>query len=92
MAALRDRQTTVFALLQENAKTQMDAANLAEKLGIFENAETLVIIRELRNQIAHEYVGSDLNALFLDVLRYVPELAKFVHGFRAYCRRFEEKV
>ena len=80
---------TVFALVQEDVRTQMDAANLAEKLGIVENADILLNIRELRNQIAHGYVRTQLNTLFMDVLRYVPELAKVIGGLERYCRRFD---
>lgn len=78
----------VFALLQEEARTRLDAANLAEKIGIVQNADILLNIRELRNQIAHEYVRDQLNTLFADVLRYVPELRKVVTDLTAYCRRF----
>jgi len=67
---------SLFVLLQENIKTIIDAANLSEKLEIVETADELLHIRELRNQIAHEYVNADLGELFKDVLRYVPELEK----------------
>ena len=80
---------TVFALLQEEVRTKLDAANLAEKLGIVEDAGTLLNIRELRNQIAHEYVGTHLSELFMDVLRYVPELEKVIEGLKGYCKRFD---
>lgn len=75
---------TVFALLQENVKTIIDAGNLAEKLGIVDHADTILNIRELRNQVAHEYVNSDLNTLFMDVLRYVPVLEKVVINLKKY--------
>jgi uncharacterized protein YutE (UPF0331/DUF86 family) len=54
---------TMFALIQENPKTFLDAANLLEKIEIVDHADNLLNIRELRNQIAHEYVIDDLNAL-----------------------------
>lgn len=79
---------TVFALLQEEARTKLDAANLAEKLGIVQDAEILLNIRELRNQISHEYVRDQLNTLFSDVLRYVPALQKIFTDLIAYCQRF----
>jgi len=82
---------TVFLLLQESAKTNLDAANLAEKLGIVENTDTLINIRELRNQIAHEYVRSDMSALYLEVLRYVPELENVIDCMKSYCKRFHPR-
>jgi uncharacterized protein with HEPN domain len=69
---------TLFILLQENTKTFIDAANFLEKLEIVENADDLLNIREIRNQIAHEYVESNINVLFHDVLRYAPLLEKII--------------
>ncbi len=75
---------TLFILLQENTKTIIDAANFLEKLEIVENADDLLNIREIRNQIAHEYVESDIKALFHDVLRYVPLLKKIIGNVKNY--------
>ena len=55
-----------------------------EKLTVIENADDLLIVQELRNQIAHEYVESDVKALFFDVLGYVPEIKKIVNNVSAY--------
>jgi uncharacterized protein YutE (UPF0331/DUF86 family) len=75
---------TLFILLQENIKTIIDAANFLEKLEVIEEANDLLNIREIRNQIAHEYVDSDIKALFFDVLRYVPEMKKIIKNVKAY--------
>jgi len=75
---------TLFILLQENIKTIIDAANLLEKLAVLENADDLLNVRELRNQIAHDYVESDVKALFFDVLRYIPELKKIINNVTEY--------
>jgi len=75
---------TLFILLQENIKTIIDAANFLEKLEVIEKADDLLNIREIRNQIAHEYVDSDIKALFFDVLRYVPEIKKIIKNVKAY--------
>ena len=75
---------TLFILLQENIKTIIDAANFLEKLEVIEKADDLLNIREIRNQIAHEYVDSDVKALFFDVLRYVPEIKKIIINVKAY--------
>ena len=76
---------TLFTLLQENIKTIIDAANFLEKLEVIEKADDLLNIREIRNQIAHEYVESDIKTLFFDVLRYVSELKKIILNTKAYC-------
>ncbi len=78
---------TLFVLLQENIKTIIDAATFLEKLGIIANADDLLNVREIRNQIAHDYITEDIGVLFLDVLHYVPELQKIIHNFNAYIRK-----
>ncbi len=75
---------SLFALLQENVKTIIDSANILEKLEIVENADDILNIRELRNQIAHEYVEADLNSLFMDVMRYVPALETVIDSLKKY--------
>ena len=75
---------------REPCGSRIDAANFAEKIGIIENSDTLLNIRELRNQIAHEYVRQNLNALFMDVLRYVPELKMVVLNLKKYALRFSK--
>ena len=77
----------MFALIQENPKTFLDAANLLEKIEIVDHADNLLNIRELRNQIAHEYVIDDLHALFADVLQFVPELEKVVQNVKHYINK-----
>ena len=77
---------TLFMLLQENIKTIIDAANLLEKLEIIDNADDLLNIREIRNQIAHEYVESNIQDLFLDVLRYVPQLRQIISNVEVFYR------
>ena len=75
---------TFFMLLQENIRTVIDAANLLEKLEIVESADTILDIRELRNQIAHEYITTDLDSLFKDVLMVVPELLAVIDNLKKY--------
>ncbi|MBC2742009.1 MAG: hypothetical protein HGJ93_02905 [Desulfosarcina sp.] len=82
---------TLFTLIQENPKTFLDAANLLEKIEIIENADDILNIRELRNQIAHEYVIDDLQALFSDVLRFVPELERVASNVNEYIEKNIDK-
>jgi len=78
---------TLFIFLQENIKTIIEAANFLEKLEVIEKADDLLNIREIRNQIAHEYVEPDIKELFFDVLRYVPELKKIIDNVETYRRK-----
>ncbi len=83
---------TLFILLQENTKTIIDVANFLEKLEIVEKAADLLNIREIRNQIAHEYVESDIKALFHDVLRYVPLLKKIIDNVKNYFNKHLTRI
>ena len=78
---------TLFILLQENTKTIIDVAKLLEKQTVLESADDLLNVRELRNQIAHEYLESNVKALFFDVLRYVPEIKKIINNFTEYYQK-----
>ena len=75
---------SLFILLQEDMKTFIDMANFLEKLEIVENADDLLNIREIRNQIAHEYVEPDVKSLFMDVLHFVPQLKNIINNVNAY--------
>lgn len=65
-------------LMQEDIKSIINGANFLEKTGVIENADDLLNIRELRNQIAHEYIEMDLNILFSDILNLVPLLGLII--------------
>ena len=59
---------TIFLLLRENPKSFIDKVNLAEKLEIISSADKLIMIRDLRNEIVHEYVASKLSRIYKEVL------------------------
>jgi uncharacterized protein YutE (UPF0331/DUF86 family) len=75
---------SIFILLQEDMKTIIDMANFLEKLEIVNKADDLLNIREIRNQIAHEYVEPDIKSLFMDVLHYIPQLKNIINNVKAY--------
>lgn len=54
--------------------TLLDVLLRAEKRGLVESADKFLEIRELRNEISHEYATDDLPALFEAVLQKAPEL------------------
>lgn len=66
------------AMLLEDEGTLLDRLNRAEKRGVIHSVEQWREIRELRNQIAHEYVLSDLRELFEAVIRVTPVLLETV--------------
>ncbi|MBL0048370.1 MAG: hypothetical protein IPP32_09790 [Bacteroidetes bacterium] len=83
----------IFELLNEYPNTFIDKANFAEKLQLIESAERLSEIRMLRNDIAHEYEESDLQLLFVRVLKLVPSMTSIINSTLAYIhRKFEIKT
>ncbi len=53
-------------------------------ISLLDKAEDLINIRELRNQIAHDYVAEDINSLFEDVLLYTPKLRDIAYSLKNY--------
>ncbi|MCU0286143.1 MAG: hypothetical protein MUF15_07060 [Acidobacteria bacterium] len=74
----------IFLLLREDANTFIDKINLAEKLEIIPGAEQVKIIRDLRNEITHEYCMDDITELFKNVLEYSDALLKVVERVKMY--------
>ena len=72
----------------EDHGTLLDALNRAEKRGLIDTAAGFREIRELRNEIAHEYAQDNLRPLFLSVLEHTPILLEIVDRSHDYCRRY----
>jgi len=62
----------------------IDRLNRAEQRGIIDSAEDWRNIRELRNQISHEYVLDDLHTLFEDVIKLTPIVLKCADRIKIY--------
>ncbi len=73
---------TLFMLMQEDIRSIIDGANFLEKIQLIENTDDLLNIRELRNQIAHEYMEQDLTTLFSDILHHVPMLTVIINNVK----------
>ncbi|MCP5104135.1 MAG: hypothetical protein GY950_12185 [bacterium] len=79
--------TTLFILLKENPISFIDKANKSEKMGIISNSEELQEVRELRNEIAHEYSSRDVTEIFEEVLRYTPLLMGSIKSTKSYIKK-----
>ena len=75
---------TIFMIMQEDAKTFIDRCNLCEKLEIVENADILYNIRNLRNEIAHEYVSNDITEIFNLLLLFSDNLLDTIKNTKIY--------
>ncbi len=69
---------TIMMLLRESPQTFIDRVNLAEKLEIISSSESLKQIRDLRNQIVHEYLIDQLVVLYSDILEYSEKLISII--------------
>ncbi|GHV90885.1 hypothetical protein AGMMS50268_13880 [Spirochaetia bacterium] len=69
----------------------IDAANHAEKRGIVDSVSQLRDLKDLRNEIAHEYETEDLSKLFALVLDTVPRLFVLADRTVNYCGKYTGK-
>ena len=74
----------------EDGGTLLDALNRAEKRGLVESVDQFRLMRELRNEIAHEYSLDELQELFTRVRDYTPALFSIIGKIKAYCQRYRE--
>lgn len=75
----------------EPAGSFLDTINRAEKRGLIPSAFVLKEIRELRNEIAHEYSLRDLEELFGDVIRLTPYLIDAASLVRAFIESLSDE-
>lgn len=58
----------------ENQGTLIDVVNHAHKRGLFTDIELIRQIKDIRNEIVHEYLDDALQGVFVDVVATAPEL------------------
>ena len=68
----------------EDQSTIQDRINRAEKKGLIESAEQFILVRELRNTIAHDYDPVATEQIFLNVLAFCPVLFDAVDRVKRY--------
>jgi len=65
---------TVWMLLHESFVPFIDLMNSTEKSGIISNANQMIAIRDMRNQIAHEYIPETVIDLIPEVIDMIQQL------------------
>ncbi|KJU84587.1 hypothetical protein MBAV_003218, partial [Candidatus Magnetobacterium bavaricum] len=73
----------IIIILREEAKTFIDRANLFEKLEI-SKAEDIKLIRDLRNEISHEYRMDNITEIFEAVIEYSDKLTVIIEKTMTY--------
>lgn len=72
----------------ESTGTLRDRINRAEKKQIVQNADILIAIRSLRNDIAHEYLPEAVKDIFKTVLEYSPSLFEIYKRVKEYAKKY----
>ncbi|OAI14491.1 hypothetical protein A1359_10475 [Methylomonas lenta] len=75
----------------ENQGTLIDVVNNAAKRGLIESTDKMREIKELRNDIVHEYISEDIKGLFVEVLKETPTLLAIMHATIDYCARYDNQ-
>jgi len=78
---------TIWMLLHEPFVPFIDMVNKGEKISMLHSADAMIEIRDLRNQIAHEYIPEAIRDLVPEVIELSSDLTKNV----AYCKQFLEQ-
>jgi hypothetical protein len=75
---------TIWMLLHESFVPFIDMMNVCEKTGIISSANQLISIRDMRNQITHEYIPEALLELVPEVIEMTQQLIQNIN----YCSKF----
>jgi hypothetical protein len=70
---------TTWMLLHESFVPFIDLMNIGEKTGIIRSADEMIGIRDIRNQIAHEYIPDALCELVPEVIELTHQLVDNVN-------------
>ena len=79
---------SIDAVELEEGGTTIDIVNRAEKRSLVESAVRVRELKDLRNDIVHEYETDDLRSLFGEVLKAAPEVFAIAERTERYCRRY----
>jgi len=77
---------TVWMLLHEPFVPFIDMVNKAEKMVLLRSADAIIEIRDMRNQIAHEYIPEAIRDLVPEVIELTTQLIENIED----CRHFIE--
>ena len=74
----------------ENQGTLIDTVNHAHKRGLFENIDVVRQIKDLRNEISHEYIDDALQDLFEDIIKLTPFLIEIAETTLKYTQQYQK--
>ena len=82
---------SIDAVEFENQGTLIDTVNHAHKRGLFENIDIVRQIKDLRNEISHEYIDDALQDLFEDIMRLTPFLIQMAETTLKYTQQYHKQ-
>ncbi|MFP4025299.1 MAG: hypothetical protein ACLFVR_12310 [Thiohalospira sp.] len=75
-----------------NEGTMIDVINRSHKRGLFENVDEIRQIKDLRNEITHEYVMENIKNVFNETFRFTPKLFNIIESTKNYCETLYKKI
>jgi hypothetical protein len=78
---------TTWMLLHEPFAPFIDMMNISEKMGLICSANQLIGIRDMRNQITHEYIPDALRDLIPDVIEMTQQLVENINCCGSFIRK-----
>jgi len=78
---------TIWSLLHEPSIPFIDLVNRCEKESIIPSGDNLIEIRDLRNQIAHEYLPEVLKAMVPEIFHRTTDLMGAITSTESYLQR-----
>ena len=81
---------SIDAVEFENQGTLIDTVNHAHKRELFKDIETIRQIKDLRNEISHEYIDDALQDLFEDIIKLTPFLITMAETTLQYTQQYQK--
>lgn len=72
----------------EQPGTLIDTVNRAERRGLIDNVNVLRTMTDLRNEIAHDYIKSELVGTFGNILNQTPQVIALATRIKDYTERY----
>jgi hypothetical protein len=79
---------SIDAVEFEEGGTLLDIINRAQKRNLVDSIDEFRLLRDLRNQIVHEYVKYNLKKMFEISLKYTPVLFTIIERTKKYCEKY----
>ena len=68
----------------------IDALNRADKRKLIDSLKEMRLFKDLRNDIAHEYIAERIQLLLIqEVLQHTPKLLELIARVLDYCKKYQ---